>query len=500
MSTVIALLVVVLALLIWKIRRTFTFWNDKGVPHHTFWQYLRVVYDLYTKPLHEVVRKNYKTYGRIYGSYQGTVPTLVVGDPDLLSDVLVKDFKSFSDKSEAQQIGTDVWKKVVMNLSGEEWKRVRNILSPAFTSAKLKTTVFKLSQLAGRAVTRLENAALGDMPLEVNEVFENYAMDSTAALMYGIDLDSFGDLDHPLMLCCGKLFSNMVGWQLVMLFTMPRIYKLFLPGYPPKENTDALKEFVSLVVQERQKKQAEEDDILQMLLDTECEDGGRSESSGKGDVLGKGAMTLDEITAQALVFFIGGTDTVTSALTYTAYCLALNPQCQETVLKEVDTVLQKRRLTYETLQEMPYLEACIKEALRMHSPDSFLMRLCTNETTVAGVNFKPGMNVDVPIAGMHYDPEFFPDPEKFQPERFLPENKGSIRPLTYLAFGAGPRNCVGLRLGILQVKVALACILQHMKFETCKETMIPLKFKPRNLLPQMDGPLMLLPIIRDGNE
>lgn len=501
MSIIIAVLVAVLALLVWKIRKTFTFWNDKGVPYQTFWQYLRVVYDLYTKPLHEVVRKNYETYGRVYGSYQGIVPTLVVGDPDLLSDVLVKDFKAFSDRTEAQKVGNDVWKKLIMNLSGEEWRRARNILSPAFTSTKLKTTVFKLSQIAGRAVTRMKNAAMGEEPLAVNEVFENCAMDSTAALMYGIDLDSFGDLDHPLLLCWKKLFSSVVSWQLVMLFTMPRVYKLLLPGYPSKESTEALRKFVSLMIEEKQKKQSKDDDILQMLLDTDCEEGGRRDSGAKGDILGKGAMSLDEMTAQALLFFVAGTDTVMSSMTYATYFLALNPQCQQRVLAEIDAaLLEKRGVTYESLQDMPYLEACIKETMRLYSPDSVTMRMCTNETTVAGVRFKPGMNIDVPIAGVHYDSEFFPDPEKFQPERFLPENKGNLKPLTFLAFGAGPRNCLGMRLGILQVKVALACILQHVRFETCKETMIPLKFKPRNLLPQMDGPLMLRVVLRHENE
>ncbi|EEC01140.1 cytochrome P450, putative [Ixodes scapularis] len=174
-------------------------------------------------------------------------------------------------------------------------------------------------------------------------------------------------------------------------------------------------------------------------------------------------MTLDEITAQALLFFVAGTDTVMSSMTYATYFLALNPQCQERVLAEIDAAVEKRGVMYESLQDMPYLEACIKETMRLYSPDSVTMRMCTNETTVAGVRFKPGMNIDVPIAGVHYDPEFFPDPEKFQPERFLPENKGNLKPLTFLAFGAGPRNCVGMRLGILQVKVALACILEHLK-------------------------------------
>ncbi|KAH6933708.1 hypothetical protein HPB50_017674 [Hyalomma asiaticum] len=97
--------------------------------------------------------------------------------------------------------------------------------------------------------------------------------------------------------------------------------------------------------------------------------------------------------------------------------------------------------------------------------------MCTEETTVAGVRFKPGMCVDIPLAGIHHDAEYFPEPEKFNPERFLPENKDNVRPFTYMPFGVGPRNCVAMRLGILQAKASLACLFRKVKLETCPETM-----------------------------
>ncbi|KAH9377112.1 hypothetical protein HPB48_011691 [Haemaphysalis longicornis] len=99
------------------------------------------------------------------------------------------------------------------------------------------------------------------------------------------------------------------------------------------------------------------------------------------------------------------------------------------------------------------------------------MRLCTEETTVAGIRFKPGMCVDIPLAAMHRDPEYFPEPEKYNPERFLPENKDKVKPFSFIPFGAGPRNCVGMRLGLLQTKTTLASMLSRVRFEPCPETM-----------------------------
>ncbi|KAG0436553.1 hypothetical protein HPB47_017887, partial [Ixodes persulcatus] len=128
-------------------------------------------------------------------------------------------------------------------------------------------------------------------------------------------------------------------------------------------------------------------------------------------------------------------------------------------------------VTYESIQSMVYLHACVKETMRLYPGAMFLMRTCTQETTLAGINFKPGMNVDIPVVGIHYDPEFYPDPESFKPERFLPENKDTHTPYTFLPFCSGPRSFVGMRMGYLTVKVVIACLLQHVKFGTCPETM-----------------------------
>ncbi|XP_077507540.1 cytochrome P450 3A19-like [Amblyomma americanum] len=131
---------------------------------------------------------------------------------------------------------------------------------------------------------------------------------------------------------------------------------------------------------------------------------------------------------------------------------------------------------------MPLLEACVKESLRMYTPDSFLTRRCNRETTLCGIDFKPGMYIDIPITGIHYNPEYFPDPYTFKPERFLPESKDPVKPFSFLAFGAGPRNCIGLRVALVQAKTIFACILRDVRFERCTDTKVPATFAPRSHL------------------
>lgn len=494
LSAFVAVLALAATVVFWWLRRRFTFWSDKGITHLTFRQYMHFLYDLYTKPVNNVIIDAYNKHGRVYGSYQGLTPTLVVGDPEILREVMVTKFKNFSDRSLSQSLGTEVWKKSIMNLSGEEWKKARTIFTPALTATRLKTILIKVKTVAGKMTSRVKEAAAKDELVNFSGLATSSALDITAALNYSIDIDSENDRNHPILKSLEDIYISAGGWRVVMLFLMPTLSKIVRPDYPPKASTDLFKAFVSLLIEERKSKNQEQDDFLQIFMSADYNWEDNAEKKLENAEVRK--MTLEEITAQLLVFFVAGVETVSTALSTTTYFLALNPECQDRAIAEVDKAASEGEITYDSLQEMPYLEACFKEAMRLCTPDSIIMRLCTEETTVAGIHFKPGMCVDIPLAGIHHDPEYFPEPEKFNPERFMPENKDAVKPFTYMPFGAGPRNCVGMRLGLVQAKTTLACLLQHVRFETCPETMIPLKLKPGQLLPFFNGPLLLRAVPR----
>lgn len=493
LEVVFTVLALVASLLLWWLRKTFTFWKGKGIAYLGFWEYMRFCYEIYTKPLHDVVIRYYTKYGRVYGSYQGTVPTLVVGDADILREVLVSQFKNFADRSESQRVGSEIWRKSLMNLSGDEWKKARSIFVPALSPSKLKKIALKVKATVERATSKVVEAAAKNEPVNIYGLAEQSALCSTAALNYSVDLET-AEKNHPLVQSLDAISMNMGGWKLVMLFLMPKIYKLLQPDYPKEAGTNLFKAFVSHLIDERKSKNKEEEDFLQVFMDAEYD----MQNGADGKTDGKQKMQMDEITAHGIIFFVAGVESVATAMTHTAYFLAMHPEFQDKVIAEVDKAISEGGLTYDALQEMPYLEASIKEALRLTTPDSVGMRLCTEETTVAGIRFKPGMCVDIPLAAMHRDPEYFPEPEKYNPERFLPENKDKVKPFSFIPFGAGPRNCVGMRLGLLQTKTTLASMLSRVRFEPCPETMVPLKYKSCQLLPLIDGPVMLRAVLRDS--
>uniref|UniRef100_H3CEE5 unspecific monooxygenase n=1 Tax=Tetraodon nigroviridis TaxID=99883 RepID=H3CEE5_TETNG len=177
-----------------------------------------------------------------------------------------------------------------------------------------------------------------------------------------------------------------------------------------------------------------------------------------------------------------------TSVAFAAYNLALHPEVQKKLRAEIDrTFSGKCRPTYEKLVQMKYLEMVIKETLRLYPIGNRIERVAKSNVEVSGVIIPKGMVVATPIHTLQRDPDVWPDPDSFKPERF---NNDSIDPYGFLTFGTGPRACIGMRLSILIMKLALVEILQHFSFASCKETDIPLELA-RNGFVLPKKPIML---------
>nr|CAD7394319.1 unnamed protein product [Timema cristinae] len=122
------------------------------------------------------------------------------------------------------------------------------------------------------------------------------------------------------------------------------------------------------------------------------------------------------------------------------------------------------------------------ETLRKHPPVGNIDRTCTKAYTIPGtkVHLEKGTKVKIPVYALHYDPKYYPDPHKFEPERFNEENKRKRHTYTYLPFGEGPRMCIGMRFAMMQIKVGLAVLLLNYRFSICPLTKIPIVLEPKH--------------------
>ncbi|KAK3089747.1 hypothetical protein FSP39_006170 [Pinctada imbricata] len=157
-------------------------------------------------------------------------------------------------------------------------------------------------------------------------------------------------------------------------------------------------------------------------------------------------------------------------MTFLAYNLAMNPECQEKCIEEVDRVLGKGKPDYDNVLKMEYLDNCMNETLRIQGPASLTNRHVEEDSVVAGYKIPKDTALNISIYAVHHNPEYWPNPEKFDPDRFTPEEKAKRHPYAFLPFGHGPRNCIGMRLAYLEAKAAIASILQKYRLKRCEET------------------------------
>jgi len=177
-----------------------------------------------------------------------------------------------------------------------------------------------------------------------------------------------------------------------------------------------------------------------------------------------------------MVFFIGGYETTASAINYTLYELTINGNIQTRLHQELSSALagldeNSDEYYDKVMGDIPYLDAVVKESLRKNPAVIRLERRLNGESyKIDGISLKNGQIVEVSIYGVHYNPEYYPDPHRFNPDRFMPENRHLLVPGTYLPFGIGPRNCIGMRFAHQEIKLCLSRIVRQFQFLPTPQT------------------------------
>ncbi|PVD38393.1 hypothetical protein C0Q70_01007 [Pomacea canaliculata] len=210
------------------------------------------------------------------------------------------------------------------------------------------------------------------------------------------------------------------------------------------------------------------------------------------------ALSRTEVIAQAFVFFVAGYDTTSTALQFLAYNLACCPEAQEKVVQEIKNQIGDDKPTYEGLAKLKYLESVVMETLRMIPPVNTVNRMASEEVTIKGVTIPKGAGVCVPIANVMRDPEYFPDPDEFKPDRFVESADGVVNPFSNLVFGFGPRQCIGMRLALLQIKMAMVHVLRKVRFIKTDDLKDTPTLKPGSFLSVAERPIFITAVLREA--
>jgi cytochrome P450 family 9 len=424
----------------------------------------------------------------------------MVRDPDLLKQITIKDFDHFTDHrmvfdSEADQL----FSNSLGALTGGKWKDMRAAISPVFTGSKMRQMFDCVSDCGANMIKTLFKN--GKQTHEMKDLFQRFTNDVIASSAFGIEINSFEERENEFFKLGQNILSfNTVatGAKIIGYLLVPAVMKFFKV---PIFNYEASTYFSKIIrdnFEMRETKKIVRNDLIQMLIQMKKGKSIATSDDVKQLAPSDGFATVeeseiglksvvrqwteDELMAQCFVFFIAGFETASTLLHFVAYELALNTEIQQKLFEEIQATnneLNGKKLTYDALQAMKYLDMVISEGLRKWPPAAIIDRVCTKDYTLdlngARIEIEKGRVIWIPIYAFHHDHKNFPNPEYFNPERFSDQNKNNIPSGVYIPFGMGPRNCIGSRFALMESKAVLYYLLLNFLLEPNAKTQIPLK-------------------------
>lgn len=501
---IIVLLVILAILIYYQFFEPFTYWKKRGVPHEKptflFGNLAPVI--LQQMSMADVSLLTYQQFKneRYIGVYYFLKPGLVLRDPELIKLIFVKEFETFPEHNTFTSVEADpIWSNSLFAMpGGQHWRDMRAILSPTFTSSKLRQMFCLIDQCAKQFIEHLV-AQGGFVEMEMKDVFSKVTTDIIATTAFGVTCDSLTNPTNELFRNA-KEVSNFSGFANSLKFFIsnisPSLARLMKIRFISARTTEFFRRIVKETVTVREEKGVVRPDLIHLLMEARKGKLKRDHSPDNeiATVSEHFEVTDDIMTAQAAVFFMAGFDTSSTAMSYTAYELALNNDIQQRLIDEIDRTFElcDGKITYDLLMGMKYLDMVISEALRKWPPFAITDRCPVRPFTLPSANGEKPLQLDrhvvcqIPIYAIHRDETYYPEPDKFDPERFSEENKHKIKPFTYLPFGVGPRNCIGSRFALLEVKIIIAHILRKFEIVPIKSTPIPLTFSKDNVNPVSD--------------
>lgn len=444
--------------------RSFDYWKKLGVPGPKpsipFGNFADVF--LGRKVLIDKLQEFYEAYKNepFVGYFVGRHPVLMIKDPDLIKQVLIKDFDVFSSRGIRINVDVDPLLDHLFNIDGARWKVLRRKLTPTFTSGKLKNMFNLMSECADNFERHLKNEVETNNRVECREHAARYSTDVIGSCAFGLDTKALADEDSEFRKIGRMIFHVGLDRRIkrLMAETSPRLYSLLRLSIHRPEVTRFFARTMRETVESRKKNNIVRNDFVDLLLQIpkdRVEDG-----FGKYKIdlliffvfhfLIKflfSEWTNNFMTAQAYVFFAAGFETSSTTISFALWELARAPRVQEKLRQEVLEFYNKNdgAITYEAVNDMKYLDMVVKETLRKNPPLVSLTRQSTRKYVIPGTNvtLPAGQSVQIPAYALQHDERFYPEPETFDPERFSEEAKLAGHPVVFLPFGDGPKNCIG---------------------------------------------------------
>ncbi|XP_039483715.1 probable cytochrome P450 6a20 [Drosophila santomea] len=487
MAILIVLLIGVITFAAWYVHQHFNYWKRRGIPHDKPKIPFGNTSELMkTVQLSQIFVNTYNKYknkidGPFVGFYMYFKQMVVVADIDFVKTVLIREFEKFHDRGVFHNERDDPLSANLVNVEGQRWKTLRQKLTPTFTSGKMKS-MFPTILTVGDELIRVfdQTVSASSESTEITHLLARFTADVIGSCAFGLDCHS---LSNPkaefVQMGTAAITERRYGKSMdLLLFGAPQLAAKLRMKATVQKVEDFYMNIIRDTVDYRIKNNVKRNDFMDMLIEMKLKYDNGDKANG---------LTFNEIAAQAFIFFLAGFETSSTSMGFALYELASNQDVQDKLRIEIDAVMKKHngKLDYDSMRELTYLEKVIDETMRKRPVVAHLIRIATQryEHTNPKYYIEKGTGVIIPTLAIHHDPEFYPEPEKFIPERF-DEDQVQQRPAcTFLPFGDGPRNCIGLRFGRMQVIIGMAMLIHNFKFELHPtKTVVPLVYRTDDIL------------------
>lgn len=337
-------------------------------------------------------------------------------------------------------------------VEGDVWKLHRRIVQPLFTPRYVAASVPQITRVSADFIAEWQATLPDGGVIELNDTSFRYALQALGRTVFGGN-----DVDEavPVMRAALPVMSAHATRRGLSPIRLPRTLPTSA-NRRAEQMRRAMYELVGEMIRRRQQKPGGED-LLSLLL------AARDPETGTG-------LDTRQISDEALVFLVGGHETTATGLAMTLYLIGRHPEVQERIREEISEVVGERDPDAADVERLTFTTQVIEEALRLYPSLHTLVRRSADGGELLGKEVPPGQIVAVSIWGIHRNPDVWPQPDRFDPERFDPANTADRDRFAHLPFGAGPRSCIGNHLALAELIVAVATLVRAYRLESLDMT------------------------------
>lgn len=359
-----------------------------------------------------------------------------INTPDLAQEVLLKQARKFHKPFTVKYTARELFGENLFTSDGALWQRLRNTLQPAFHTQRLTGYANLMIEDTQALLAQWHSQQVVDIPAAMMDL----TLGSTTKALFGQDLRN-QEVAQALI-------------RFIELFSQ-RISRFPIPAWLPIPSNRELKRLVAIgdryfsqLIAERRQSGVDYGDVLSLLIQAQAADS-------------TGMLSDRQIQNEVSNLFAAGFEVIAYTLAFTLYLIAQHPQVEARLFDEIDRTLGQRQMTVADLEQLPYLEMVLKESMRLLPVTTAVSRQAIEPVSLAGYPIAKNSLILIAPWTLHRRSEAFPNPLRFDPERFHPDRKDDIPKFAYLPFSAGPRICIGNALAMMQMRINLALILQR---------------------------------------